>query len=84
MHVRSGVVRPLTLPGVFRPLPATPGARTPHPRQRPGVYGLLLAVAALGGISGGIGPRIARRAGPSWSGRTRKDHLPTLRIVQLR
>ena len=33
--------------------------------QRPGVYGLLLAVAALGGISvGGIGPWIARRAGP--------------------
>jgi predicted MFS family arabinose efflux permease len=33
--------------------------------QRPGAYGLLLAVAALGGISvGSIGPRIARRAGP--------------------
>jgi MFS family permease len=33
--------------------------------QRAGVYGLLLAVAALGGISvGGIGPRIFRRAGP--------------------
>ncbi|MGH3302574.1 MAG: MFS transporter [Streptosporangiaceae bacterium] len=33
--------------------------------QRPGAYGLLLAVAALGGISvGGIGPRISRRAGP--------------------
>ena len=33
--------------------------------QRPGVYGLLLGVAALGGISvGSIGPRVARRAGP--------------------
>jgi len=33
--------------------------------QRPGVYGLLLAVAALGGISvGGAGPPLARRAGP--------------------
>ena len=33
--------------------------------QRPGVYGLLMAVAALGGISvGSIGPRVARRAGP--------------------
>lgn len=33
--------------------------------QRPGVYGLLLAVAAPGGISvGGIGPWVARRAGP--------------------
>jgi MFS family permease len=33
--------------------------------QRSGVYGLLLAAAALGGISvGGIGPRISRRAGP--------------------
>ena len=33
--------------------------------QRPGVYGLLLAVAALGGISvGSAGPRVARRAGP--------------------
>ncbi len=33
--------------------------------QRAGVYGLLLAVAALGGILvGGIGPRISRRAGP--------------------
>ena len=33
--------------------------------QRPGAYGLLLGVAALGGISvGSIGPRVARRAGP--------------------
>ncbi len=33
--------------------------------QRSGVYGLLLAAAALGGISvGGIGPRVARRVGP--------------------
>jgi MFS family permease len=33
--------------------------------QRPGVYGLLLAVAALGGISvGTVGPWVARRAGP--------------------
>jgi predicted MFS family arabinose efflux permease len=33
--------------------------------QRPGVYGLLLAVAAPGGIAiGGVGPWIARRAGP--------------------
>ena len=33
--------------------------------QRPGVYGLLLGVAALGGISvGSVGPRVARRAGP--------------------
>jgi MFS family permease len=33
--------------------------------QRPGVYGLLLAVAAPGGISvGSIGPWVARRAGP--------------------
>jgi len=33
--------------------------------QRPGVYGLLMAVAALGGISvSSIGPRVARRAGP--------------------
>jgi MFS family permease len=33
--------------------------------QRPGVYGLLLAVAAPGGISvGSVGPRVARRAGP--------------------
>lgn len=33
--------------------------------QRPGVYGLLLAVGALGGISvGRIGPWLARRAGP--------------------
>jgi hypothetical protein len=33
--------------------------------QRPGVYGLLLAVAALGGISvGSAGPQVARRAGP--------------------
>jgi predicted MFS family arabinose efflux permease len=33
--------------------------------QRPGVYGLLLAVAALGGISvGSVGPWVARRAGP--------------------
>jgi MFS family permease len=105
----------LTLPGVFRPLPATPdqdAASAPASvrrdlrdgavwlwrhadirdvtiatgviaamdaawfavlvlyvvqilHQRPGVYGLLLAVAALGGISvGGIGPRIAWRAGP--------------------
>jgi MFS family permease len=33
--------------------------------QRPGVYGLLLAVAAPGGISvGSVGPWVARRAGP--------------------
>jgi MFS family permease len=33
--------------------------------QRPGVYGLLLAVAAPGGISmGSAGPRVARRIGP--------------------
>jgi MFS family permease len=33
--------------------------------QRPGVYGLLLAVAAPGGISiGTVGPWLARRAGP--------------------
>jgi MFS family permease len=33
--------------------------------QRPGVYGLLLAVAAPGGISvGGLGPWVARRVGP--------------------
>jgi MFS family permease len=33
--------------------------------QRPGVYGLLLAVAAPGGISvGSIGPWVARRVGP--------------------
>lgn len=33
--------------------------------QRSGMYGLLLAVAALGGICvSGIGPRIARRVGP--------------------
>jgi MFS family permease len=34
--------------------------------QKPGAYGLLLAVAALGGIAtGGIGPRLTRRVG-SW------------------
>lgn len=34
-------------------------------RQRPGVYGVLLAIGAVGGIAvGGIGPRLARRLGP--------------------
>ena len=33
--------------------------------QRPGMYGLLLATAAAGGIAaGGLGPRITRRLGP--------------------
>jgi predicted MFS family arabinose efflux permease len=33
-------------------------------RQRPGTYGLLLAIAAVGGVAvGGIGPRITRRLG---------------------
>jgi predicted MFS family arabinose efflux permease len=33
--------------------------------QEPGAYGLLLAVAALGGIAtGGLGPRLTRRLGP--------------------
>jgi MFS family permease len=33
--------------------------------QKPGAYGLLLAVAALGGIAaGGLGPRLTRRLGP--------------------
>jgi MFS family permease len=33
--------------------------------QRPGVYGLLLAISAVGGIAvGGIGPLISRRLGP--------------------
>ena len=105
----------LTLPSVFRPVPATPGqvavSRLASVRrdlrdgalwlwrradvrdvtiatgvvaamdaawfavlvlyvtqilhQRPGVYGLLLAVAALGGISvGSVGPWVARRTGP--------------------
>lgn len=33
--------------------------------QKPGVYGLLLAIGAVGGVAvGGIGPRITRRLGP--------------------
>jgi hypothetical protein len=33
--------------------------------QQPGAYGLLLAVAALGGImTGGIGASLTRRLGP--------------------
>ena len=33
-------------------------------RQEPGTYGLLLAIAAVGGVAvGGIGPRISRRLG---------------------
>jgi MFS family permease len=33
--------------------------------QKPGAYGLLLAIAALGGIAaGGLGPRLTRRLGP--------------------
>jgi MFS family permease len=33
-------------------------------RQKPGTYGLLLAIAAVGGVAvGGIGPRITRRLG---------------------
>jgi len=33
--------------------------------QKPGVYGLLLAIGAVGGVMiGGIGPRITRRLGP--------------------
>jgi MFS family permease len=105
----------LTLPSVFRPVPAGPGREAASPlvsgwrelregarwlwrhadirdvtiatgvivfvdawwfailvlyviqvlHQRPGVYGLLLAVAAPGGISvGAIGPWVARRIGP--------------------
>jgi MFS family permease len=34
-------------------------------QQRPGVYGLLLAISAVGGIAvGGLGPPISRRLGP--------------------
>ena len=33
--------------------------------QKPGLYGLLLAIGAVGGVAvGGIGPRITRRMGP--------------------
>jgi predicted MFS family arabinose efflux permease len=34
-------------------------------RHKPGIYGLLLAIGAVGGVvAGGIGPRITRRLGP--------------------
>jgi predicted MFS family arabinose efflux permease len=36
--------------------------------QKPGIYGVLLAVGGAGGITiGGAGPRITRRLGPWWS-----------------
>jgi hypothetical protein len=49
--------------------------------QKPGVYGLLLAIGAVGGVAvGGIGPRITRRLGPwrpcCWPGWRRPSPRP--------